>query len=289
MLRRRTAMVGIALVLALVAAGCGSDSGSGSGSGAKPSMPAGSTMEAIQKKGKLVVGTKFDQPLFGLKGLNNQLEGFDTEIAREIAKAITGSRDNVEFIETVSKNREPFIQEGKVDIVVATYTINDKRKEVVDFAGPYYVAGQDIMVKSDDTSINGIADLNGKKVCSVQGSTSEKNLKEQAPQAEAVLFDTYSKCAEALGDGRVQAVTTDNVILLGLIDKSSGAYKLVGKPFTKEPYGIGMKKGATDLRNFVNDELEKMYQDGRWKAAFEKTAGKVEKNIPAPPQVDRYQ
>jgi glutamate transport system substrate-binding protein len=288
MLRRRTAIVGIALVLAMVAAGCGSDSGSGSGGGEKPSVPAGSTMEAIQKKGKLVVGTKFDQPLFGLKGLSGELEGFDTEIAREIAKAITGSPDNIEFVETVSKNREPFIQEGKVDIVVATYTINDKRKEVVDFAGPYYIAGQDIMVKKDDTSINGIQDLNGKKVCSVQGSTSEKNLKEKAPQAEAVLFDTYSKCAEALGDGRVQAVTTDNVILLGLIDKSQGAYRLVGKPFTEEPYGIGMKKGATDLRNFVNDELEKMYQDGRWKAAFEKTAGKVEKNIPEPPKVDRY-
>jgi glutamate transport system substrate-binding protein len=288
MLRRRTAIVGIALVLAMVAAGCGSDSGSGSGGGEKPSVPAGSTMEAIQKKGKLVVGTKFDQPLFGLKGLSGELEGFDTEIAREIAKAITGSPDNIEFVETVSKNREPFIQEGKVDIVVATYTINDKRKEVVDFAGPYYIAGQDIMVKKDDTSINGIQDLNGKKVCSVQGSTSEKNLKEKAPQAEAVLFDTYSKCAESLGDGRVQAVTTDNVILLGLIDKSQGAYRLVGKPFTEEPYGIGMKKGATDLRNFVNDELEKMYQDGRWKAAFEKTAGKVEKNIPEPPKVDRY-
>jgi glutamate transport system substrate-binding protein len=144
------------------------------------------------------------------------------------------------------------------------------------------------MVKSDDTSIKGVEDLNGKKVCSVQGSTSEKNLKEKAPQAQAVLFDTYSKCAEALGDGRVDAVTTDNVILLGLIDKSSGAYKLVGKPFTDEPYGIGMKKGATDLRNFVNDELEKMFQDGRWKAAFEKTAGKVEKNTPEPPKVDRY-
>jgi glutamate transport system substrate-binding protein len=288
MLRRRTAIVGIALVLAMVAAGCGSDSGSGSGGGEKPSVPAGSTMEKIQNKGKLVVGTKFDQPLFGLKGLSGELEGFDTEIAREIAKAITGSPDNIEFVETVSKNREPFIQEGKVDIVVATYTINDKRKEVVDFAGPYYIAGQDIMVKKDDTSINGIQDLNGKKVCSVQGSTSEKNLKEKAPQAEAVLFDTYSKCAEALGDGRVQAVTTDNVILLGLIDKSQGAYRLVGKPFTEEPYGIGMKKGATDLRNFVNDELEKMYQDGRWKTAFEKTAGKVEKTTPEPPKVDRY-
>jgi len=288
MLRRRIAIVGVALVLAMAAAGCGGDSGSGSGGGEKPSVPAGSTMEAIQKKGKLVVGTKFDQPLFGLKGLSGELEGFDTEIAREIAKAITGSRDNIEFIETVSKNREPFIQEGKVDIVAATYTINDKRKQVVDFAGPYYIAGQDIMVKSDDSSITGVQDLNGKKVCSVQGSTSEKNLKEKAPQAQAVLFDTYSKCAEALGDGRVAAVTTDNVILLGLIDKSSGAYKLVGKPFTDEPYGIGMKKGATDLRNFVNDELEKMFQDGRWKAAFEKTAGKVEKNTPEPPKVDRY-
>jgi glutamate transport system substrate-binding protein len=246
-------------------------------------------MKRIQDKGKLVVGTKFDQPLFGQKTPGGDVEGFDTEIARQIAKAITGSEDDVEFVEAVSKNREPFIEQGKVDIVVATYTINDKRKEVVAFAGPYYIAGQDIMVKADDDSIGGVEDLAGKKVCSVEGSTSEQNVKEQAPEAEVLLFDTYSKCAQALGDGRVQAVSTDNVILLGLVDASKGAYKLVGKPFTEEPYGIGVKKDDTAFRTFINDELEKMYEDGRWAKAFADTVGKVEKTVPAPPAVDRYE
>jgi glutamate transport system substrate-binding protein len=200
---------------------------------------------------------------------------------------LLGDASKVEFVETVSKNREPFLQEGKVDIVAATYTINDERKKKVDFAGPYYIAGQDIMVKADNTAITKVEDLNGKNVCTVQGSTSEKNLTKFAPQAKPTLFDAYSKCADALGDGRVDAVTTDNVILLGLVDKSQGAYKLVGNPFTEEPYGIGVKKGS-DLRQFVNDELEKMFADGRWKAAWDKTAGKVAGETPTPPAIDRY-
>ena len=299
--RERLATAAVMAALAAVGAGCGGDdeeaaetaagaaTSAAAAAGEGTSFEAGTTMQAIKDKGKLVVGTKFDQPLFGQKAPSGDVEGFDTEIARELAAAITGSRDNVEFVEAVSKNREPFIEQGKVDIVVATYTINDKRKEVVSFAGPYYIAGQDIMVKSDNDTIAGIEDLNGKKVCSVEGSTSEANVKEQAPQAEVLLFDTYSQCAEALGDGRVEAVSTDNVILLGLIEQNGDAYKLVGKPFTEEPYGIGLKKDDTAFRTFINDELERMYEDGRWKKAFESTVGKVEKNTPEPPPVDRYE
>jgi glutamate transport system substrate-binding protein len=277
------------LALSLAAAACGGDDGGGGASsgGQGSSATAGGTVESVKQAGKLVVGTKFDQPLFGQKTLSGEVEGFDTEIARELAKALLGDASKVEFVEAVSKNREPFLQEGRVDIVVATYTINDERKTKVDFAGPYYVAGQDIMVKADNTSITKAEDLNGKKVCTVQGSTSEKNLAQFAPQAEATLFDAYSKCADALGDGRVEAVTTDNVILLGLVDKSKGAYKLVGNPFTEEPYGIGVQKGS-NLRQFVNDELEKMFADGRWKAAWDKTAGKVATATPSPPAIDRY-
>src|SRR5205085_961733 len=175
------------------------------------------------------------------------------------------------------------------DLVVATYTINDTRKEQVDFAGPYYVAGQDIMVRKDENDIHGVTDLNGRKVCSVQGSTSIDNVREQAPRADlSTSFDIYSLCAEALGDGRVDAVTTDNTILVGLIQQSGGAYKLVGKTFTTEPYGIGMKKGADELRSFVNDALEEAYADGDWKRAFESTVGRAGIPTPAPPPVDRY-
>src|SRR3954464_9653484 len=160
----------------MFAAACGSDKKSDTSTTETPKGPpafaAGSAMDAIQKKGKIVVGTKFDQPLFGLKNpTTGKVEGFDVEIANLIAKAIFGPdiTGKVDFVESVSKNREPFIQNGTVDIVVATYTINATRKQVVDFAGPYFIAHQDIMVKKGDDSIKSVNDLNGKKVCSAQG------------------------------------------------------------------------------------------------------------------------
>jgi glutamate transport system substrate-binding protein len=195
--------------------------------------------------------------------------------------------DQIEFTETVSRVREDVIANGQVDLVVATYTINDTRKEKVDFAGPYYVAGQDIMVKADNTDITDKASLDGKKVCTAVGSTPETRLREET-KAEVVTFDTYSECAEALGDGRVDAVSTDNVILLGLVQTSDGAFKLVGAPFSEEPYGIGLKKGADDLRGFINDVLDASYADGSWKAAYESTVGQVDDKTPEPPEVDRY-
>ena len=246
-------------------------------------------MARLKSAGKVTVGTKFDQPLFGLKNLEGKPEGFDVEIAKLIAGEMGIAADNITWVESVSANREPFIQQGKVDFVVATYTINDKRKQVVDFAGPYYEAGQDIMVaKGNPEGIAGPDDLAGKKVCSVTGSTPAENIRTNYPKAQLTEFDVYSKCAEALKNGQVQAVTTDNVILLGLISKDQEAFELVGKPFTKEPYGIGLKKGDTAFRNFLNDTLEKIEQDGRWLKAWDATAGKVAKEKPTPPTIDRY-
>jgi glutamate transport system substrate-binding protein len=293
------------LVLALVAGACGSDDSptvaGDDGStdttvkNAVPKFAAGSTMATLQAKGKIVIGTKFDQPLFGLKNpVTNELEGFDVEIAKLIAVGIFGGdlasvKSKVEFVETVSKNREPYISEGKVDYVVATYTINDTRKQVVDFGGPYYVAGQDIMVKSGDTSIKSVTDLNGKKVCSATGSTSIKNIADKAPKADlSTTFDKYSLCAEALADGRVQAVSTDNIILLGLLKDNPGKFQLVKSTFTTEPYGIGLKKGDDAFRTFVNDRLEAMYKSGEWKKAFDATVGQAGEKAPDPPKVDRY-
>lgn len=297
-------MVLLALCVAVLATACGDDDGDGdagaggdsaagtSGAGAPPEFPAGSTMAKIQAKGSMTVGTKFDQPLFGLKNpTNGEIEGFDVEIAKLIADGIFGdSEGKVEFVETPSKVRETRIEQGRVDMVVATYTINDERKRTVGFAGPYYTAGQDIMVRADDDSIAGVEDLNGKKVCSVQGSTSIDNVREQAPDADlSITFDVYSLCAEALADGRVDAVSTDNVILLGLIDDADpGTFTLVGNPFTEEPYGIGVKKADTEFRNFINDRLEEIYADGSWADAFESTVGVVEDETPEPPPVDRY-
>jgi glutamate transport system substrate-binding protein len=277
-------------MLALAACG-GDDEGGGDGGQVNQgaSFAEGTTMARLKDAGKVTVGTKFDQPLFGLKNLEGKPEGFDVEIAKLIAGEMGIAADNITWVESVSANREPFIQQGKVDFVVATYTINDKRKQVVDFAGPYYVAGQDIMVaKGNPEGIKGPDDLAGKKVCSVTGSTPAKNIRENYPDADLTEFDVYSKCAQALKGGQVQAVTTDNVILLGLISQDQEAFELVGKPFTKEPYGIGLKKGDTEFRNFINDTLEKIEQDGRWKTAWEATAGKVATETPTPPEVDRY-
>jgi glutamate transport system substrate-binding protein len=283
-------------VMSMVAASCGGDSDTGQKAETKPppTHPAGSTMANIQAKGKLVVGTKYDQVGFGQQNpTTGKVEGFDVEIAKRIAVAIFGGdaksvEGKVQFVETVSKNREPFIQDGKVDIVAATYTINDTRKQVVDFAGPYFVAKQDIMVKSDDSSIKGVADLNGKNACTVKGSTSEKNLRAKAPRAEVLLFDTYSQCGEALRDGRVQAVTTDAPILAGLVSRSDRAFKLVEAPFSEEPYGIGLKKGDHVFRNFINDRLEEIYANGEWQAAFDSTLGALGLKREQPPKVDRY-
>ncbi|MGH9189294.1 MAG: glutamate ABC transporter substrate-binding protein [Acidimicrobiales bacterium] len=294
----------VCLVLGLVGAACGSGDTGTVGSDTtdtdetkslpRPSFDAGTPMAAIQGRGKLIVGTKFDQPGFGLKNpTTGKVEGFDIEIAKLLAVGIFGGtaadvEPKVEFVEAVSKNREPFIADGKVDVVVATYTINDARKQVVDFAGPYFVARQDLMVRADDSSIKSVTDLNGKLVCTAQGSTSEKNVRAKAPQAEVVLFDGYTPCAEALRDKRVDAVTTDNTILAGLVKASEGAYKLVGAPFSDEPYGIGLKKGATPFRAFVNDRLEQIYGSGEWAAAYAATLGLIGLETPEPPAVDPY-
>ena len=250
------------------------------------------TVAKIKAKGKIVIGTKFDQPLFGMKNpTNNEVDGFDAEVGRLLAKKIFGDdiKGKVEFVETTSKVREEAIEQGKVDLVIATYTINPARKERVGFAGPYYVAGQDLLVKKGDTSITGVESLDGKKVCSVQGSTSLKNLAEKAPKADAsITFDKYSLCVEALLDGRVDAVTTDNVILLGFVADNADKLQLVGKPFTTEPYGIGVKKDDKDFRGWVNDQLEAMAKDGSYAKAWDATAGKAGQKAPTPPAIDRY-
>ncbi len=270
-------------------AGAATTAGAGAATGVTcATATAGGGLEKLCQADKLVVGVKFDQPLFGLKDpTTGKVEGFDVEIAKIIAKALGKDESQIDFQETVSKVREDVIVNGQRDYVVATYTINDDRKTKVGFAGPYYVAGQDVMVKKGDTSITGKESLDGKKVCTAVGSTPEKRLREET-KAEVVTFEKYSECAEALRDGRVDAVSTDNVILLGLIQQSDDAFQLVGKPFSTEPYGIGVPLADTELRGFINDVLEKSYADGSWQAAYDATIGTVDAAKVEPPAVDRY-
>jgi glutamate transport system substrate-binding protein len=282
----------------LVLSGCASEAGQQAEDAAENTaevqedvqFDAGTTMAELNEAGKVTVGTKFDQPGFGLLNPSGDPEGFDVEIAKIIAAELGIEADSIEFVETVSANREPFIQNGQVDFVVATYTINDTRKQVVDFAGPYYEAGQDIMVaKGNPEGVEGPDDLAGMTVCSVEGSTPAEKIRTEYPEAQLVTYDVYSKCADDLSAGNVQAVTTDNVILTGLIAGSDGAFELVGNPFTEEPYGIGVELGDTEFRNFINDVLEAAYEDGRYADAWDRTAGQITgEAAPEPPAVDRY-
>lgn len=328
-MRARWTMLALAMVLALLAAACGGDdtattesdteaaeatsegaSGSESeadseaesesegpeesetAAGGAPEIAEGTTMAEIRDEGVLTVGTKFDQPLFGLASLEGEPEGFDVEIAKLVAEAIFGEStpENTVFQEAVSANREEFIEDGTVDIVVATYTINDTRKERVDFAGPYYIAGGEIMVPAGNPGgVASIDDLNGLRVCTATGSTYVDSVAEQAPEADlSTLFDTYSECADAMSDGRIDAVATDNVILAGLVFSNEGEYELVGESFTEEPYGIGLELGDDEFRDFINDVLEQSYESGAWEEAYTATVGQVIEEVPEPPMVDRY-
>lgn len=280
--RAFAAATGLALTLALAA--CGSDDdGSDPEVASDTDFESGTTMAEIAERGTVTIGTKFDQPGFGLQNLEGDPEGFDVEVAKIIAGAMGIAAEDIEWKETPSDVREQVIENNEVDFVVATYTINDERKKRITFAGPYYVAGQQLMVKSDNDTINGPDDLKDnadQKVCSVTGSTPSENIKEYlANNNQLVLFDVYDKCADALSNGQVDVVTTDNVILAGFVSESDGDFKLVGEQFTEEPYGIGITKGDTAFCEFINETLadnEDAYND-----AWSSTAGEVEGSEPA--------
>ena len=278
--RRFSVTAGLAVAaLALSACGSGSSTPEAPKVAAKPSFEAGTTMAKISAAGKIKVGTKFDQPGFGLKALDGKLTGFDVEVAKIIAGAMGVTAEKIEYVESPSKVREEVIEKGTVDLVSATYTINEKRKERITFAGPYYVAGQQLMVKNDNAKIKGPADLKAnadQKVCSVTGSTPSEQIKKYLanPVTQLVLFDGYDKCAASLRTGQVQVVTTDNVILLGFVAKSNKDFKLVGEQFTQEPYGIGIKKGDVKFCEFINKTLRE--NEAAYDKAWADTAGKVE-------------
>jgi glutamate transport system substrate-binding protein len=249
---------GVALAVLPLAACGGGDSGAGGDAGSG---------------GKVVIGIKFDQPGLGLKEGDNYT-GFDVQVAQYVAKDL-GYTD-VEFKESPSAQRETLLQSGQVKMIFATYSITDDRKQKVSFGGPYFIAGQDLLVKADNTDITGPDSLNGKKLCSVSGSTSAKKIKDNySSGVQLQEFDTYSKCVEALNAGQIDAVTTDNVILAGFAAQPQyqGKLKVVGKPFSEERYGVGIAKGDTDLCTKINAALEKMESDGSWQKALDDTVG----------------
>ncbi|KPI04323.1 ABC-type transporter, periplasmic subunit family 3 [Actinobacteria bacterium OV450] len=272
------AAAAVAAVLALTATACGgssdkaSDGGASSGGG----------------KDKIVIGIKFDQPGLGLKTPDGKFTGFDVDVATYVAKELGYQPDQIQFKQAVSAERENMLANGDVKLVVATYTINDKRKAKVDFAGPYFKAHQDLLVRADESSITKAEDLNKKKLCSVTGSTSAQNVKTKlAPEADLQEFPGYSECLTGLENKAVDALTTDDSILAGYAaqEKNKGKFKLVGLKLSDEPYGIGLKKGDKDLQTKVNAALKKMVEDGSWQKAVDANFGPANYKAEPAPQI----
>ena len=237
--------------------------------------------------GAVLIGVKADQPGLGLRGADGAYSGFDIDVARYVLKAIAATRGKDEpritWRESPTSQRENLIDNGEVDAIVATYSIDTDRAARVAFAGPYLTTRQGLLVRADDTSITGPDTLGTKKLCSVTGSTPAQKIHDQYPDVQLQEFGTYSECLPALLNGTIDAVTTDDTILAGFAAQEQyvGKLKLTGEPFTTEKYGVGLKKGDTALCTKVNDAIKKMVDDGAWKAAVEKTLGPA-KYVPGP-------
>ncbi|MCQ6278817.1 transporter substrate-binding domain-containing protein [Bacillus sp. EB600] len=221
-------------------------------------------MDQIKAKDKIVFGVKNDTRLFGLKNPSTgEVEGFDIDIAKQLAKQILGDETKVEFKEVTSKTRIPMLNNGDVDAVIATMTISEERKKEVDFTDVYFKAGQSLLVKKG-SKIKGLQDLkSGTKVLAVKGSTSEINIREKAPQAQLLEFENYAEAFTALKAGKGDALTTDDAILYGMVAEDP-SFQLVGGTFTEEPYGIAVKKGNTDLVNKLNAALKAIKDSGKY-------------------------
>lgn len=264
--RRVTAAVALALAVPFAATACGGGGGD---------------------ENTIVIGTKFDQPGLGLRNPDGSMSGFDVDVATYVAGELGYTPEQIEWKESPSGQRETLIQNDQVDYIVATYSITDSRKEKVAFAGPYLITGQSLLVRNDNTDITGAASLaNNKRLCSVSGSTPAQKIKDEYPGVQLQQYDTYSACIEALKNGAIDAVTTDEVILAGYAAQTPGAFKIVGDTFSEERYGVGLKKDDSELRAKINAVIEKMESSGAWKEAFDKNLGPAGITAPTPPPVD---
>ncbi|PJF02065.1 glutamate-binding protein [Streptomyces carminius] len=270
-LRKAGLAAATALALSLTATACG---GGDSGSGGD----------------KINIGIKFDQPGLGLKTQDGDYTGFDVDVAKYVAKELGHEEGDITWKQAPSNERENMIANGDVDFIVATYTINDERKERVSFAGPYFLAHQDLLVRADDSTVRSEDDLNTSelKLCSVTGSTSAQNVKNDfAPKANLINYGGYSECLTGLENKTVDALTTDDSILAGFAaqEEHQGKFKLAGLNLSDEPYGIGLKKGDTELQQKINDALKKMVDEGAWEEAAKKHFGPANYEYEAAPEI----
>jgi putative glutamine transport system substrate-binding protein len=277
-------MLILAALLALTACAAPTATGTAGGSAGVAQAPAGTLLRKVQDRGKIIIGVKYDVPTFGyLDPRSNQLQGFDVDLGKAIAREVLGDEKKVEFAQARSADRIPFLNTGQVDLVLSTMTANEERAKEIDFTETYYVAGQSLLVRKEST-INGIRDLSGKTVCSVSGSTSEKNIREKAPLAQVILFGTYSECVQGLDTQRAEAVTTDDIILLGFAKDAPDRYKVVGGQFTIEPYAGGVAKGNAEFLAAVDGAIKQIKASGEWKRIYEKNLPGIA--VPQPPPVD---
>ncbi|MGH4034844.1 glutamate ABC transporter substrate-binding protein [Actinomycetota bacterium Odt1-20B] len=303
-LRKSAAVAATIAALALTATACGGKSGE---AGDKPESPGGKnapklpeykvktgvkldspTLKKAQKDGQIVFGAKDDQPYLGFEDSGGKRSGFDIEIAKMVAADLGFKPDQIKFKTVDSGVRETSISKGQVDLYVGTYTINDERKKQVGFAGPYFMAGADLLVRKDDKSITGPDSVKGKKVCSIVGSTPLQEIKKPKYGAKTVELAKYSECVQQLLNDEVDAVTTDDAILKGYAAQRPSKLKVVGKPFTKEPYGVGMNKDDKALRKAVSDAIEAHQKNGDYKKAYEATLGLSGSPYSEPPALERY-
>jgi ABC-type amino acid transport substrate-binding protein len=277
------------LVLSLSMAACGDEEDEGDGAGAATAtqaaepaqqFPAGTTMKRIQDKGEIVIGVKYDVPPFGFKNTQSgAIEGFDVDFGKAIADKL-GVKPKL--VEALSDNRIPFITDGTVDLVLSTMTINPERAEEIGFTNPYFIAhGRILQKKGGD--ITGVKDLAGKKVCTALGSTYEETLKKQAPRADLRLVDSYSECLELIQNGAVDAVSTDDVILTGMIIQDDTLELVKGEDLTTEPYGGGFKKADAEFKTFLDGVLKEYTSGGDWATSYEKWLGQYTGEKQDPP------
>jgi glutamate transport system substrate-binding protein len=288
-IRTKAVVAGLGLALSMAACGSAGDDG-GSDTEVKVSENAadsfddGTAMKEFADSGNITIGVKYDQPGIGFKGATDDMpEGFDPEIGKILAGSLGIAPEDITWKETISDNREPFLTEGEVDLVIASYSITDERRQIVGQAGPYYVTGQQLLVGSD-SDISTLDDVKGKEVCSVTGSTSLDNIKAEGAKPRG--FDTYSECVDQVLSGTVDAMTTDGAILLGYAAEHPDELKVVVEPFSEERYGVGYSKDKPEMCQWIVDTLKKAEDDGKWADGFEATLGQSGVDTPEPPAMD---
>ena len=270
--------VALSLVVGLTAVGAVACSSGGT-------VQTPSTVSGAQEGGKLTIGISFDQPGLGLRD-GDTYSGFDVLTATYVAQALGVPKENITWQRADPAEREKLLQDGDVDLVFSTYSITDERKQKVDFAGPYFLAHQDLLVRRNETDITGPDTLDGRVLCSVTGTTSSAYVTANfLGNIQLVEKPRFSDCVAALAASEVDAVTTDDVILAGFAAQPEykGKLKVVGKGFTDEYYGVGVPKGDDDMVAKVNAALEQYIADGSWRAALDQTVGPSGYSIPGPP------